>query len=108
MQSPSRTLQTQGNHVLLPLSQAFNFTNASMLQHSLDHSFAALNRQPRPHSILPLFNGGDFDAEYNNKYKPVEFKTPPGVQKAVLEAVVTGMPHMGLQQALVIPGHVQL
>ncbi|KAL0025366.1 hypothetical protein WJX79_001061 [Trebouxia sp. C0005] len=47
-------------------------------------------RRPKPHSIVPLFDGGDFDAGYNDKYKPVEFVTPAGMQKAVLEAVITG------------------
>ena len=40
---------------------------------------------------MPLFDGGDFDAGYNYKYKPVEFVTPAGLQKAVLEAVITGI-----------------
>ena len=47
-------------------------------------------RRPKPHSIVPLFDGGDFDAGYNERYKPVEFVTPPEMQKAVLEAVITG------------------
>ena len=47
-------------------------------------------RRPKPHSIVPLFDGGDFDAGYNDKYKPVEFVTPAEMQKAVLEAVITG------------------
>lgn len=47
-------------------------------------------RRPQPHGIVPLFDGGDFGAGYNDKYKPVEFVTPAGLQKAVLEAVITG------------------
>ncbi|DBA77212.1 TPA: hypothetical protein ACH3X1_009783 [Trebouxia sp. C0004] len=47
-------------------------------------------RRPKPHSIVALFDGGDFDSGYNDKYKPVEFMTPAGLQKAVLEAVITG------------------
>jgi len=50
-------------------------------------------RRPKPHSIVPLFDGGAFDAGYNDKYKPVEFATPAGLQKAVLEAVITGAWH---------------
>ena len=53
-----------------------------------DFEFAV--RRLKPHSIVPLFDGGDFDADYNDKYKPVEFVTPPEMQKAVLEAVITG------------------
>ena len=114
MQSPSQTLQTQGSHMLLPMSQAVKSNNGSLLQHSLqwsDDSFGALDRKLKPHGILPLFDGGDFDAEYNNRYKPVEFKTPPGIEKALLEAVVTGMLHMGLvtsQWASVVSRHVRL
>ena len=52
--------------------------------------FDSAVRRPKPHSMVPLFDGGDFDAGYNNKYKPVEFVTPPEMQKAVLEAVITG------------------
>ena len=44
----------------------------------------------KPHSIVPLFDGGSFDAGYNSKYKPVEFVTPVEMRKAVLEAVITG------------------
>ena len=53
-----------------------------------DFEFAV--RRLKPHSIVPLFDGGDFDAAYNDKYKPVEFVIPPKMQKAVLEAVITG------------------
>ena len=52
--------------------------------------FDSAVRRPKPHSMVPLFDGGDFDAGYNNKYKPVQFVTPPEMQKAVLEAVITG------------------
>ena len=44
----------------------------------------------KPHSIVPLFDGGSFDGRYNSKYKPVEFVTPVEMRKAVLEAVITG------------------
>ncbi len=57
-------------------------------------------RRPKPHSIVPLFDGGDFDAGYNDKYEPVEFVTPAGLQKAVLEAVITGVLGMRLNPLL--------
>ena len=85
--------------MLLPVSQPVKSNNGSILQHSLQGSgdpFGALDSKLKPHSILPLFDGGEFDAEYNTRYKPVEFKTPDGIKKAVLEAVVTGMLHMVL------------
>ncbi len=53
--------------------------------------FDSAVRRLKPHSIVALFDGGDFDAGYNDKYKAVEFVTPPGLQKAVLEAVITGI-----------------
>ena len=50
--------------------------------------------KPKPHKIVPLFDGGDFDANYNSKYQPVHFATPEGLQRAVLEAVITGTLHL--------------
>ena len=61
------------------------------MQKQQDDTSQALSRKLKPHSLLPLFDGGDFDAEYNSKYKPVEFATPAGSQMALLEAVVTGV-----------------
>ncbi len=53
-----------------------------------DHGASFMKTQP--HCIVPLFDGGNFDASYNDKYKPVEFVMPESTQKAVLEAVITG------------------
>ena len=53
--------------------------------------FESAVRRLKPYSIVPLFDGGDFDAGYNDKYQPVEFVVPAGLQKAVLEAVITGV-----------------
>lgn len=43
-----------------------------------------------PNSILPLFVGGPFDADYNKRYKPVKFGVPQDAQRVLLEAVITG------------------
>lgn len=103
VQSPSRTLQSQSSDLLLPLQQGVVNDNGSGIDNSgpdtlqwSDDVSRALHRNLKPHSIIPLLDGGDFDAEYNSKYKPVEFQTPPGIQKAVLEAVVTGAFHLQL------------
>lgn len=61
-----------------------------MQQQQIDMS-QALSGKLKPRGILPLFHGGDFDAEYNSKYKPVDFVPPPGSKQAFLEAVVTGL-----------------
>ncbi len=42
-------------------------------------------RRPKPHSIVPLFDGGAFDAGYNDKYKPVEFATPADCRRLSLK-----------------------
>lgn len=39
---------------------------------------------------VPLFGGGPFVADYNDKYKPITFKVPAGVQKVELVTVITG------------------
>ena len=101
VQSPGRTLQPQSSDLLLPLQQGAGNDNDRGLQDTLkwsDKVPTALHRKVKPHSILPLLDGGDFDAEYNSKYQPVDFLTPPGIQKAVLEAVVTGTLHPQLNE----------
>ncbi|KAK9816886.1 hypothetical protein WJX72_006713 [[Myrmecia] bisecta] len=45
---------------------------------------------PRPTATLPLFSGGTFDAGYNQRQAPIRFKTPWGLKRAVLSAVITG------------------
>lgn len=98
MQSPGRTLQSQNGDVLLPLQQGVENDGLQDTLQWSDKVPIAPHRILKPHSIVPLLDGGDFDAEYNSKYKPVEFQTLPGVQKAVLEAVVTGAPHPQLSE----------
>lgn len=93
MQSHSQNLQSQSSK-LLSLGQAIESNDGSLQQQHLhwqDSSSEVHNRKLKPHSIQPLFEGGDFDGEYNSKYKPVEFEAPSGTQKAFLEAVVTGI-----------------
>lgn len=95
MQSQSRTLQSQSTRLLL--SPYTKHIKDGLSQHSLQQPGSAIesvSETLKPHSIVPMFDGGDFDAEYNSKYKPVEFHTPHGAQKALLEAVVTGVLHM--------------
>lgn len=46
-----------------------------------------------PASILALFDGGPFDADYNRQYRPIKFEVPRHAEKVLLEAVITGMLH---------------
>ena len=39
---------------------------------------------------VPLFGGGAFVADYNDRYKPIDFTVPAGVQKVELVTVITG------------------
>ncbi|KAL3136582.1 hypothetical protein ABBQ38_005828 [Trebouxia sp. C0009 RCD-2024] len=93
MQSQSQTLQSHSTHEPLSLSLGNTSSNDSLTQQSYlqpETAFEPVEAKLKPHSIIPLFDGGDFDAEYNSKFKPVEFEMPHGTQKALLEAVVTG------------------
>lgn len=88
-QQPVRLVQTQG------MQQSAGSNIMLMQQQQSDKEFVPVQadsvmQKASPHSIVPLFDGGDFDAEYNSKYKPVEFVVPKNTQKAVLEAVITG------------------
>ena len=97
MHFQSRALQSHSTHELLSLSLGNSSNNDSLSQESLQQPASApepVLAKLKPQSILPLFEGGEFDAGYNSKYKPVEFPTPHGTQKALLEAVVTGAPRM--------------
>lgn len=88
-QQPVRLVQTQG------MQQAAGSNIMLIQQQQSGKDFmpvqaGSATHKARPHSIVPLFDGGDFNAEYNSKYKPVEFVVPKHTQKAVLEAVITG------------------
>lgn len=43
-----------------------------------------------PFQIVPLFRGGTFDEDYNLKYSPFNFPTPPGTDRVKLVAVISG------------------
>ncbi|XP_076006636.1 uncharacterized protein LOC143000990 isoform X2 [Genypterus blacodes] len=44
----------------------------------------------RPFRVTPLYSGGTFDTDYNNKYQPTKFSVPASVKKVELYAVITG------------------
>jgi hypothetical protein len=54
--------------------------------------FSLANAGDRPTQTVPLFKGGTFDAHFNSdeERRPIHFGTPKGMQRAVLEAVITG------------------
>eukprot|EP01119_Soliformovum_irregulare_P018565 TRINITY_DN5727_c0_g1_i1.p1 TRINITY_DN5727_c0_g1~~TRINITY_DN5727_c0_g1_i1.p1 ORF type:complete len:672 (+),score=139.25 TRINITY_DN5727_c0_g1_i1:1533-3548(+) len=43
-----------------------------------------------PVELMPLFEGGTFDKNYNSKYKPINFTIPMGTTNVSLVAVITG------------------
>ncbi len=43
-----------------------------------------------PATLLPLFDGGIFDSEYNPRFPIIEFEGPPNLCRAVIIAVITG------------------
>lgn len=43
-----------------------------------------------PYKALKLFDGGKFDKNYNTRYKPIDFKLPPNIERVKLVATITG------------------
>lgn len=43
-----------------------------------------------PFKLLPLYNGGTFDKNYNKRYEPMKFTVPASTKKVELYAVITG------------------
>ncbi|TRY56867.1 hypothetical protein DNTS_013957 [Danionella cerebrum] len=43
----------------------------------------------RPFTIMPLFNGGTFDKDYNSRYQEIKFSSPASTKKVELYAVIT-------------------
>jgi hypothetical protein len=54
-------------------------------------------KEVRPFALVPLFAGGDFDADYNDAYDPIVVPVPADAQKAELATVITG--HGGVGSA---------
>ncbi len=44
----------------------------------------------QPFEVLPLWEGGRFDERYNSGREKINFSTPPGTRRVLLEAVITG------------------
>lgn len=42
-----------------------------------------------PFKVIPLFNGGTFDKDYNNRYHEIKFSLPASTKKVELYAVIT-------------------
>lgn len=45
---------------------------------------------PTPLQTIPLFQGGDFNADYNARYQPITFTPPPGTTRVELVTLLTG------------------
>lgn len=46
---------------------------------------------PSSNTIVPLFDGGTFDKQYNVGRQNLSIETPDGTQQALLYAVITGI-----------------
>ena len=44
----------------------------------------------RPHTVVPLYAGSRFNAEYNTRYAPMEVEIPADATRVVLYATITG------------------
>lgn len=44
----------------------------------------------RPVALVPLFNGGSYDADYNSAHLPMNFDVPPTAKHVELYALITG------------------
>ncbi len=44
----------------------------------------------RPHTVVPLYSGGRFNAEYNSRYEPMEVEIPADATRVMLYATITG------------------
>lgn len=47
-------------------------------------------QQLEPFQVLPLWEGGTFDETYNTGRRAINFTTPAGTRRVLLEAVITG------------------
>lgn len=60
--------------------------NQMLINFRLSSSGQAL----KPHRLIPLFEGGDFDAQYNSKHAPQAFTRQPEDKRVELVALLTG------------------
>ena len=44
----------------------------------------------RPSTVVPLWGGGGFNADYNASHPPITFEVPEGTQRAEVVAFITG------------------
>ncbi|NP_001373269.1 uncharacterized protein LOC337520 precursor [Danio rerio] len=59
---------------------------------TLNLRFSQSNKTERlyPFEVMPLFNGGTFDKDYNRRYHEITFSIPAATKKVELYAVITG------------------
>ncbi len=60
--------------------------------YALDMTFRLIRRglPDAPREVVPLFTGGTFDADYNDKYSPVDFVVPEWAERIEIAALITG------------------
>jgi hypothetical protein len=52
--------------------------------------FSSRGKGMRPTLVFPIWSGGDWNAQYNDKHKPLEFTLPASAKKVTLAAFITG------------------
>jgi hypothetical protein len=69
-----------------------NFAFQTAQTYEVDLSIRLYNsgKEARPTGLTPLFTGGSFHGEYNDKYSPIEVDIPPEAKKVELAYVISG------------------
>ncbi|MFT4705391.1 MAG: hypothetical protein ACI81R_003100 [Bradymonadia bacterium] len=57
---------------------------------TLSLRFSNQGRGERPTALIPLYEGGAFNSEYNNIHPPMDVQIPAGADRTELYAVITG------------------
>ncbi|XP_061104801.1 uncharacterized protein si:dkey-256h2.1 [Conger conger] len=64
-------------------------TSLNLRFSSSNHS-GQYSDKPYPFALMPLYNGGTFDKDYNQGYQPIKFTVPTSTKKVEIYAVITG------------------
>ena len=96
------TAYKRGSHWITDISPVLSYLKAggkqrvgfwTVQKYVVDMSFKLSDKNKTGLAAVervPLFGGGAFVADYNDRYKPIDFTVPAGVQKVELVTVITG------------------
>ncbi|KAI3360763.1 hypothetical protein L3Q82_013002 [Scortum barcoo] len=59
------------------------------LRFSISNQTGNGGEKPRPVRLMPLYDGGTFDKNYNKRFQPIKFSVPARTKKVELYAVIT-------------------